>query len=176
MTPATPLHLPHVQLTADDYVALNFRLWQARLATRRTFWLLGAAAVLLLVSVGLDVARHGTVSNRATLAFLAVAGLYVLFRRQLTRYLLRRGFRPQPPVGYTLTPTEIQVRSGQRQSLLSWEQLREAVWVGANWLLLLPQAPAGSCYYLDVRRLEAPAAAADVAALLTQRGVPQHRL
>lgn len=176
MIPAASLHFFHVQLTADDYVALNFQLWQKRPATRRTFWLLGAAALLLLVSVGLDVARHGTVSNRATLAFLAVAALYGLFRRQLTRYLLRRGFRVQPAVDYILTPTDIRVRSEQRQVSVAWNQVREAVWIGPHWMLLFPKAPASACYYLDLRRLEAPATAAEVQQLVTRHGVPQHHL
>ncbi|UYZ65060.1 hypothetical protein [Hymenobacter weizhouensis] len=157
-------------------MVLNYRLWQARPGTRRTFWLLGAAGLLLAVSVGLDVARHGSIRNWSTVAFLGVAALYALFRQQLTRYLLRRGFTAHQPIDYTLTATEIGLQSTQGQVRTPWARVARAVWVAPDWLLLFPQAPAGACYYLDLRRLEAPATAAAVEQLVSQHEVPQQRL
>ena len=52
-------HLPAVHMTADDYVAVNFRLWRARPRTRFNHWLLAAAVLLLGVSVGLEVWQYG---------------------------------------------------------------------------------------------------------------------
>jgi len=174
----TPLTLTGVQLTADEFVAVNFRLWRARPRTRLNHWILGAAVVLLGVSVGLDVYSNSQLTQPSTLVFLAVAVAYALLRFGLVRYQLRRGYAKNPtlqqPVEFTLTDTEIIGRSALGQFSGKWSLIRRAVWVQPHWLLLYPTEAA--CYYLDLRRLQAPATAAEVAELLTRHNIPQPQL
>lgn len=175
---STPIVLPGVQLSADEFVAVNFRLWKARPATRRNHWLLGAAVALLAVSVGLEVYQHGGVQNWSGVAFLAVAVLYGLLRMALVRYQLRRGYARntalQHPIDFTLTDTEITGRSSLGQFSGQWSLIRRAVWVRPDWLLLYPTEAA--CYYLDMRRLQAPATTSDVARLLTHHQILQQQV
>ena len=171
-------HLPGVHMTADDYVAVNFRLWRARPRTRFNHWLLAAAVLLLGVSEGLEVWQYDRPQTTSTLAFLAVAILYGLFRFSLVRYQLRRGYArntaAQHPTDFTLTDSEIIGRSEVGQFSGHWRLIRRAVWVGSDWFLLYPTEAA--CYYLDLRRLQPPATPADVAALLERHQIPQQRL
>lgn len=173
-----PYHLPAVHLSADDYVALNFRLWRARPATRRNHWLLAAALLLLTVSVGLDVWQHGRLTSTFTPLFLGVGVGYGLLRFGLVRWQLRRGYQQQAalqhPINFTLTDTEIIGQSMQGKFAGLWTDIRRAVWVGSDWLLLYPTETA--CYYLDLRRLPAPATAADVARLLARHQIRQQRV
>jgi hypothetical protein len=175
---STPILLTGVQLTADEFVAVNFRLWRARPRTRLNHWILGAAVVLLGVSVGLDVYSNGRLTQPSTLILLAVAVAYALLRFGLVRYQLRRGYARnqalQQPTDFTLTNTEIIGRNTLGQFSGKWALIRRAVWVQPHWLLLYPTEAA--CYYLDLRRLQAPATAADVAALLERHQIAQqHR-
>lgn len=175
---STPFMLSGVQLSADEFVAVNFRLWRARPRTRLNHWILGAAVVLLGVSVGLDIYQHQQVTQPSTLLFLAVAVLYGLLRFGLVRYQLRRGYARnkalQQPIDFTLSNTEIIGRSALGQFAGKWELIRRAVWVQPHWLLLYPTEAA--CYYLDMRRLQLPATPADVAALLEHHRIPQQHL
>ena len=174
----TSLTLTGVQLTADEFVAVNFRLWRARPRTRLNHWILGAAVLLLAVSVGLDVYANGRLTQPATLVPLAVAVLYACLRFGLVRYQLRRGYvrnqALQQPTDFTLTNAEIIGRNTLGQFSGKWALIRRAVWVQPHWLLLYPTEAA--CYYLDLRRLQAPATAAEVAALLERHQIAQqHR-
>lgn len=175
---STPILLTGVQLTADEFVAVNFRLWRARPRTRLNHWILGAAVVLLGVSVGLDVYSNGRLTQPSTLVLLAVAVLYATLRFGLVRYQLRRGYARnqalQQLTDFTLTNTEIIGRNTLGQFSGKWALIRRAVWVQPHWLLLYPTEAA--CYYLDLRRLQAPATAADVAVLLERHQIAQqHR-
>ncbi|MBT2556561.1 hypothetical protein J7E24_02080 [Hymenobacter sp. ISL-91] len=176
--PPLPYHLPAVRLSADAFVAVNFRLWRARPATRRMYWLLGAALLLLAVSVGLDFGQNGRLTSTFTPVFLGVGVAYGLLRLALVRWQLRRGYQRQPalqhPIDFTLTDTEIIGRSVLGQFSGQWQLIRRAVWVGADWLLLYPTEAA--CYYLDLRCLQAPATRADVARLLERHQLQQQRL
>ena len=176
--PQPPYHLPAVRLSADEFVAVNFRLWRARPGTRRNHWLLGAALALLTISVGLDFGQHGRLTSPFTLVFLGVGVAYGLLRFGLVRWQLRRGYQRQAalqqPIDFTLTDTEIIGRSVLGRFSGQWQLIRRAVWVGTDWLLLYPTEAA--CYYLDLRRLQAPAAPADVAQLLERHSIRQQRV
>lgn len=175
---STPLLLSGVQLSADEFVAVNFRLWRARPRTRLNHWILGAAVVLLGVSVGLDVYSNGRLAQPSTAVLLGVAVLYAVLRFGLVRYQLRRGYAKNTaahhPTSFTLAQSEIIGRSTLGQFSGKWQLIRRTVWVQPHWLLLYPTEAA--CYYLDLRKLEAPATPADVAALLEHHQIPQQRL
>ncbi|GAB3227451.1 hypothetical protein GCM10027346_10820 [Hymenobacter seoulensis] len=170
-----PLRLPGVHLSAEEYVRLNFRLWRAQPKTRINQWLLGAAVLLLAVSVGLDLWQHGRLLRPSTLAFLGVAVAYALFRAGLVRYQLRRAYAQnasmQNPIDFELTAEGLRGTSSLGNFTSRWPQLRRAVWVRPEWLLLYPSEAA--CYYLDLRCLQAPATPADIEKLLTRQQVPQ---
>ncbi|MET4106770.1 hypothetical protein [Hymenobacter sp. UYP22] len=174
----TPIVLSGVQLSAEEFVAVNFRLWRARPRTRLNHWILGAAVVLLGASVGLDLYQHGRLTQLSTLVFLGVAVLYALFRAGLVRYQLRRGYANNTtlhqPINFTLTESDIIGRSALGQFSGKWSMVRRAVWVQPHWLLLYPTEAA--CYYLDMRQLQQPATPADVAALLTRHSIAQQQL
>lgn len=173
-----PLHLAAVRMSEADYVAVNFRLWQARPATRRNHWLLGAAVLLLTISIGLDVWEHGRLETWSTLLFLGVAVAYAALRVGLVRYQLRRGYARNPaaqaPADYTLAADALRGQSADGRFATPWARLKRTVWVGPHWLLLYPTEAA--CYYLDMRRLQAPATAAEVAQFLDHQQIPQQRL
>ncbi|MCA8829140.1 hypothetical protein [Hymenobacter pini] len=175
---STPLILSGVQLSADEFVAVNFRLWRARPRTRLNHWILGAAVMLLGVSVGLDVYSNSHLAQPSTAVLLGVAVLYAALRFGLVRYQLRRGYAKNTaahhPTSFTLTQSEIIGRSTLGQFSGKWQVIRRAVWVQPHWLLLYPTEAA--CYYLDLRKLEAPAIPADVAALLEHHRIPQQLL
>ncbi|OWP63226.1 hypothetical protein CDA63_10250 [Hymenobacter amundsenii] len=176
--PKPPYHLSAVRLSADEYVAVNLRLWRARPATRRNYALLGVAVLLLSLSIGLDLWQNSRPERTSTFIFLGVAVLYGLSRAALMRWQLRRGYTRnaglQQPLDFRLTNSEIIGRSPQGQFSSKWPQLKRAVWVGTDWLLLYPTETA--CYYLDLRQLQPPATPADVARLLAQHAVPQQRV
>ncbi|NVO30449.1 hypothetical protein [Hymenobacter lapidiphilus] len=173
-----PYHLHAVRLSADEFVAVNFRLWRTQPATRRLYWLLGAALLLLTGSVGLDFWQHGRLSSPFTLVFLGVGVAYGVLRLALVRWQLRRGYARQTvlqqPLDFTLTTTEIIGRGAMGQFPGQWGLIRRAMWVGPDWLLLYPTEAA--CYYLDLRRLQAPATRADVAQLLAQHQIRQQQV
>ena len=170
----TPLRLPHVLMTADEYVAVNYYLWNRQSTTRRNRWLLVAALGLLAVSAGLQLWRNQFrgFSSWLVPASLGVGVLYGVGRDALTRYFLRRGYTQNAalhqPVDYELATDGLRSRTAAGRYLAPWPTLRRAVRVG-DWLLLYPTAAA--CYYLDLRRLAAPATAAQVVETLRQQGV-----
>ncbi|WP_156108984.1 hypothetical protein [Hymenobacter sp. APR13] len=173
-----PLLLPGVQMTADEFVTVNFRLWRQRPRTRFNHWLLGLAVLLLAGSVALDICRTGHISNQSTVVFLAVAVLYALVRMQLVRYQLRRGYARNTglhaPISFELDAERLRGRSADGHFEARWQVLRRAVWVHPDWLLLYPTEAA--CYYLDLRRLQAPATPEQVLALLLQHQIPVQEL
>lgn len=159
-------------MTADDYLAVNFRLWLRRPRTRFNHWLLGAALLLLAISLGAEVAQTGQIGNRNTLIFLAIGIVYGLARRQLVRYQLRRAYAQNPaaqgPIDFELNANGLRGNGPAGRFESRWPQIQRAVRV-SHWLLLYPTDTA--CYYLDLRRLQAPATVQDVAALLQNAGV-----
>ncbi|MBO0360048.1 hypothetical protein J0X19_18960 [Hymenobacter sp. BT186] len=171
---ATPLLVSGVTMTADEFVAANFRLWQKRPRTKLNHWLLGVALLLLGVSVALDVMQTGYVSNWSTVAVLAVGVLYGLFRMQLVRYQLRRGYAKntvlQVPVAFTFDAEMLRGQSTDGRFEVRWRTLRRAVWVQPNWLLLYPTEAA--CYYVDLRRVQVPGTPEQLLSLVRAAGVP----
>lgn len=165
-------------MAADEFVAVSFRLWRHRPRTRFNHWLLGLAVLLLASSVVLDVSRTGHVSNQSTAVFLAVAVLYALVRMQLVRYQLQRGYVRNTglhaPISFEMDAEHLRGRSANGHFEVRWQVLRRAVWVQPDWLLLYPTEAA--CYYLDLRRLQAPATPEQVLALLQQHPIPVQKL
>ncbi|MDU0371777.1 hypothetical protein ACFPAF_15345 [Hymenobacter endophyticus] len=174
----TPITLSATSLTTDDYVALNFRLWQLQPATRGIKWRLGLLILLLSLSVGLDVLQNGRLEHVFVVIFLGVLVVCAFSLPLLTRYQLRRGYArnpmPAPSISYLLTDTEVIQQSPLGTFPVQWPKIQRAMWVGHNWLLLYPNE-LGS-YYLDMRRLQPPATPAEVAALLTRHNIAQQQL
>lgn len=168
-----PFLAPGVTMTADEFVAVNFRMWRQQPATRRNYWLLGAALLLLSVSIGLDVVQNGRISNPSTITFLTVGVLYGLFRMSLVRYQLRRGYAKNPvlraPTDFTFDTEMLRGQSPNTRFETRWNTMRRAVWVKPNWLLLYPTEAA--CYYVDLRCLQAPDAAEQLLTLVRDAGI-----
>jgi hypothetical protein len=160
-------------MTADEFVAVNFRLWLRQPATRRNHWILSAALVLLSVSVGLDILQAGRVSSWSTMIFLAVGVLYGLLRMSLVRYQLRRGYSRNPalrePVSFSFAADRLRGHGAADRHEVRWDKLRRAIWVRPHWLLLYPNET--GCFYVDLRQLQAPATPDDVVALLRNQHV-----
>lgn len=173
-----PITLSATSLTTDDYVAVNFRLWQVQAATRGIRWRLGLLILLLSLSIGLDFLQNGRLDYVFVVIILGVLVVCVVFLPLLTRYQLRRGYArnplPIPGMSYLLTDAEVMQQSPLGDFSVPWPKIQRAVWVGTDWLLLYPNE-VGS-YYLDMRCLQPPATAADVAALLTRHGIAQQTL
>ncbi|MDF7810359.1 hypothetical protein [Hymenobacter sp. YC55] len=171
--PSASLIAPGVTMTADDFVVVNFRLWRQQPATRRNYWLLGAALLLLSIAVALDVVQNHRISNPSTLAFLAVGVLYGLFRMSLVRYQLRRGYERnavlRAPTDFTFDVEFLRGQTSNGRFEARWTTMRRAVWVKPNWLLLYPTEAA--CYYVDLRRIQAPAALEQLLALVREAGI-----
>ncbi|AMJ66174.1 hypothetical protein [Hymenobacter sp. PAMC 26628] len=174
---AFPAQVSGVLASADEYVAVNLRLWWHSPATRRNHWLLGVALALLAVSVGgqlLGRAPDGAFAWSSPV-LLAVGLAYGAARPLLVRRLLRRTYNGSEamhtPIDYELTAAALCGRSALGHFEVPWASLRRAVWVRPDWLLLYPTEAA--CYYLDLRRLPAATPPTAVAALLTQHQVPQ---
>jgi hypothetical protein len=160
-------------MTADEFVAVNFRLWLRQPATRRNHWILGAALVLLSVSVGLDILQAGRVSSWSNLIFLAVGVLYSLLRMSLVRYQLRRGYSRNPvlrePVSFSFAADRLRGHGAAGRYEVRWDKLRRVVWVRPYWLLLYPNET--GCFYVDLRQLQAPATPHDLVAVLRNQHV-----
>ena len=172
--------LPGVLISADEYVAVNFRLWRRAPATRRNHWLLGVALVLLAASVGAQLlgrAPDGAFAWSSPV-LLAVGLAYGALRPLLVLRLLRRTYNGSKamhtPIDYELTAAALCGQSALGRFEVPWTSLRQATWAQPDWLLLYPVETA--CYYLDLRRLPAPTAPADVAALLVEHRVPQAKV
>ncbi len=161
-------------MTADEFVAVNFRLWRKRPRTKLNHGLLGLALLLLGISVALDVVRTGYVSNWSTVAVLAVGVLYGLFRMQLVRYQLRRGYVKNTalhiPVDFSFDAEMLRSQSTDGCFEARWHTVRRAVWVRPDWLLLYPTEVA--CYYVDLRRVQTPNTPEQLLSLVRHAGVP----
>ncbi|TGE08086.1 hypothetical protein [Hymenobacter fodinae] len=174
-----PLVFSQITMSADEYVAVNFRLWRQQPATRRNNWLLLIGLGLLSFSLFVRVSQqNGQFTAWSTPVFLLVGLLYALLRPVLVRWTLRRGYSKNAvlnePVDFILTTDEIIGRSELGQFSGKWATIRRAVLVQPDWLLLYPTEAA--CYYLDVRRLQAPATFPDVERLLAQHQIPLRRV
>jgi len=170
----TLLRFSHVLMTADEYVAVNYFLWNRRFATRRNNWLLAAALLLLGIAAGLQLWQNQFrgFTSWLTPILLVVGVLYGLGRDMLTRYLLRRGYAKNvslhQPIDYEFAADGLRSQSAAGSYQAPWPTLRRAVRVG-DWLLLYPTVAA--CYYLDLRQLAEPATAAQVLAILREHGI-----
>lgn len=166
--------VPSVRLTADEYVAVNYRLWRRQPRTYFNHWLLAAAVLLLATSVATDVARTGGISNWSSAAFLGMAVVYALVRMQLVRYQLRRGYAKNvavhAPIDFAFDADGLRGTSEAGRFEGRWRAVRRAVLVRPHWLLLYPVESA--CYYVDLRQVQAPGTAAEVLALLREQGIP----
>jgi hypothetical protein len=174
-----PLLFSQVTMSADEYVAVNFRLWRAQPSTRRNNWVLGAALALLSISLLLTLQQdHWQITSWSAPSFLAVGVLYALLRAWLVRWMLRKGYAKntvlQEPIDFTLSPDEILGRSGLGQFTGKWTNISRAVLVQPHWLLLYPNEAA--CYYLDMRCLQAPATLQEVEHLLAHHQIPLKRV
>lgn len=166
----------HVTMTADEYVAVNYRLWGQQPRTRRVTWLLNVAILLLTISFGLGIWQW--VQNPTTDVFWGflpawgLALLYAWWRSWQVKRQLRRGYAQnaalREPIDYEFNADSIITRSAAGEFVTRWKKLRYAVHVG-NWLLLYPQQAA--CYYVDLRRLTEPAKPRDLEALLDEKGI-----
>ncbi|PJJ59178.1 hypothetical protein [Hymenobacter chitinivorans] len=167
-----------VTLSPADYVSINYRLWNQRMSTRRSNWLLGGALTLLAISVVYTLGQNSWQLTSWTNPVLLAAGLaFLVGRGQFVRWLLRRGYEKSRAglsrsMVYTLLPNELQGQSELVQFSLHWSAIRKAVWVEPHWLLLYPTEAA--CYYLDLRCLPAPTSLADVRELLMAQAIAQH--
>lgn len=173
------LRFSRVTMSAAAFVDVNFRLWRAAPATRRNHWILGVGLALLTASLVIELLdTRGRITTWSTPVLLAVGVAYGLLRAALVRRQLRRGYVQntalQQPADFTLTDEELRCNSPTGEFRTEWHTLRRAVRVGPDWLLLYPTQAA--CYYLDLRRLEAPATPAAVETLLTQHGVALRKL
>ncbi|MGI4887013.1 MAG: hypothetical protein ACRYFR_18805 [Janthinobacterium lividum] len=180
MNQAFPAQVPDVLISANEYVAVNLRLWWRAPATRRNHWLLGVALALLAASVGAQLlgrAPDGAFAWSSPV-LLAVGLAYGALRPLLVLRLLLRTYSGSEamhtPIDYELTAAALCGRSELGQFEVPWTSLRRATWVRPDWLLLYPAEAA--CYYLDLRRLPAPTAPDDVAALLAEHRVPQKKV
>lgn len=174
-----PIHFSRVTMSAAAFVAVNFRLWRAAPATRRNHWILGVGLALLTASLVVELMNtRGRITTWSTLALLGIGVAYGLLRAALVRRQLRRGYGQntvlQQPADFTLTEEELRGSSPSGEFRTPWTTLRQAIRVGPDWLLLYPTPAA--CYYLDLRRLEAPATPAAVETLLAQHGVALQKL
>ena len=174
-----PLVFSQVTMSADEYVAVNFRLWRQQPATRRNNWILLAALVLLGSSLVLQLQQDNWhVTSWSAPSFLAVGLLYALLRSWLVRWMLRRGYQKntvlKEPIDFTLTNAEILGRSGLGQFSGKLANITRAVLVQPHWLLLYPNQAA--CYYLDLRQLQAPGTLAAIEQLLGQHQISVRRV
>jgi len=168
-----PIHFSRVTMSADAFVAVNFRLWRAAPATRRNHWILGVGLALLTTSLVIELLNtHGRVATWSTPVLLAVGVAYGLLRAALVRWQLRRGYARntvlQQPADFTFTEEELQGSSAAGEFQTPWSTLQRAVHVG-DWLLLYPTQAA--CYYLDLQRLALPATAPQAMEALRQHGL-----
>ncbi len=170
---ALPLLAPGVVMTADEFVAVNFRLWRKQRRTLFNYLLLGAALALLGMSVALDIAANKQVTNWGTASVLVVGLLYGLLRMQLVRYQLRRGYAKntglREPTNFTFDTQMLWGQSTNSHFEAPWSIMRRAAWVQPNWLLLYPTETA--CYYVDLRRLQAPSTPEQLLALVREAGI-----
>jgi len=163
-------------MTADEYVAINYQLWSRQPRTRRVTWLLYVSILLLTISFGLGIwqwVRHP--ATEVFWGFLPAWGLalvYAWWRQWNTKRRLRQGYVQNTalhkPVDYMFDTDAIISRSAAGQFIIRWQTLRHAVYVG-DWLLLYPRQLA--CYYVDLRRLVAPATPDDLEDLLDEKEV-----
>jgi hypothetical protein len=161
-------------MTADEFVAVNFRLWQKRPRTKLNHWLLGAALLILSIGVGRDIARFGHVTEWGGVTFLLVGVLYALIRMAIVRYELRRGYAKNTglrvPTDFTFDSEMLRGQSPDGRFETHWRRLRRAVWLQPDWLLLYPTEAA--CYYVDLRRIQAPGTPDKLLTLVKEVGVP----
>lgn len=174
-----PIQFSRVTMSADEFVAVNFRLWRAAPATRRNHWILGVGLALLTASLVMELMNtRGHITTWSTPALLVVGVAYGLLRAALVRRQLRRGYAQNPvlqqPADFTLTDEALQGNSAVGEFRTPWNAIRRAVRVGPDWLLLYPTQAA--CYYLDLRCLIAPATPAAVEALLVQHSISLRQL
>ncbi|UOQ74605.1 hypothetical protein [Hymenobacter cellulosilyticus] len=166
-----------VTLSENDYLTINYGLWNKRLGTRRSNWLLGGGLTLLAIGFVLTLHQnHWRLSSWTTPVLLMVGFLFLVGRASVVRWLMRRGYKKSHaalsrPTVYTLTPDEFQGQSELVQFSLQWSAIKKAVWVQPHWLLLYPTEVA--CYYLDLRCLPAPATTADIRQILAAHQIPQ---
>ncbi|GGF19484.1 hypothetical protein [Hymenobacter cavernae] len=166
----------HVTMTADEYVAVNYQLWGRQPRTRRVTWLLYVSILLLTISFGLGIwqwAHHP--ATEVFWGFLPAWGLalvYAWWRSWQVKRQFRQGYTKntalQQPIDYQFSDENIISRSAAGEFVIRWQKLRYAVHVG-DWLLLYPQQLA--CYYVDLRRLVAPATPDSLEDLLDEKDV-----
>ena len=163
-------------MTADEYVAVNYKLWSQQPRTRRVTWLLYVSIALLTISFGLGIWQG--LRNPDTdvfWGFLPAWGLalaYAWWRQWRVKRALREGYDKNPalrqPIDYLFTPDVITSQSAVGQFTIHWPSLHHAVHVD-DWLLLYPKQLA--CYYVDLRRLVAPATTNSLLELLDEKGI-----
>lgn len=157
-------------MTADEFVAVNFRLWKKRPRTLFNHLLLGMAILLLSVGVYRDVTRFKQVTEWGSVVFLLVAILYAGVRMAIVRYELRRGYTKNTglhqPITFTFGADTLSGNSASGHFEARWNTIRRAVWVKPNWLLLYPTEAA--CYYVDLRRVQTPDAPEQLLALVRE--------
>lgn len=172
------LQVPHVTMSASEYVAVNTRLWRKRPRTWLNDGLLAMAVVVLGSSLVLNwLNPYPRPTDRGTVLLLVVALGYALGRKALVRWQLRRGYVAnvglQAPIDFFFTSDELRGHSTLGKFSSVWATVRRAVQVG-DWLLLYPTQSA--CYYVDTRLLAAPATPADLWQLLETHHIPLQRL
>jgi len=166
----------HVTMTAAEYVAVNYQLWSQQPRTRRVTWLLYVSILLLTISFGLGiwqwVRNPGSDIFWGFLPAWGLALVYAWWRSWRVKRQLRQGYTKntalQQPIDYQFNTDNITSRSEAGEFVTRWEKLRYAVHVG-DWLLLYPQQMA--CYYVDLRRLVAPATPENLEELLDEKDV-----
>ncbi|MCB2377706.1 hypothetical protein LGH70_08945 [Hymenobacter sp. BT635] len=169
-----------VSLSKADYVAINHRMWNQRLGTRRSNWLLvGALALLTIGTVYTLVRNSGQLTSWTNPALLLVGIVFLVGRAQFVRWLMRRGYEKSRAqlsrsIVYTLRPNELRGQSELVQFSVQWSAIKKAAWVKPHWLLLYPSEAA--CYYLDLRCLPAAATAADIEQILAAQQIPQQQV
>jgi hypothetical protein len=163
-------------MTADEYVTVNYQLWGRQPRTRRVTWLLFVSIALLTISFGLGIwQRLRNPETDIFWGFLPAWGLalaYAWWRQWQVKRGLRQGYAKntalRQPVDYLFDTGAIIGRSAAGEFSIRWQTLHHAVRVN-DWLLLYPKQLA--CYYVDLRRLIAPATTDSLLELLDEKEI-----
>ena len=170
--PTYPLVVEGSTISADEFVALQYRLWRQQQRIRLNGWIIGGWVLLMAGFLVRDLVAYGGLAEYYTPAAIAFGVVALLVRGPLARRQFRRYYARTPALAsatrFELSPEGLRGQ-GQLSSMQNrWASFTQARLLG-SWLLLYVSE--ASYYYLDLRRLLPPATPADVLALLRAQGV-----